>query len=142
MSYSDDAQTADPANNNNNNNNETPIRNNPLLRSANPLVSDLEQEVLDEYARLLDNVNKVCPPPPPPQPFPTPLFFTNENEKRVHVANITGRYNVVSIRPGPPRRRPGLGDARRPAPPGAQDGDRVHPAQGQRVQHRAAAADL
>lgn len=60
MSYSDDAQTADPANNNNNNNNETPIRNNPLLRSANPLVSDLEQEVLDEYARLLDNVNKVC----------------------------------------------------------------------------------
>lgn len=68
MSYSDDAQTADPANNNNNNNNETPIRNNPLLRSANPLVSDLEQEVLDEYARLLDNVNKVCPPPPPPNP--------------------------------------------------------------------------
>ncbi|KAL2221856.1 DASH complex subunit Dad3-domain-containing protein [Thermoascus aurantiacus ATCC 26904] len=59
MSYSDDAQTADPANNNNNNN-ETPIRNNPLLRSANPLVSDLEQEVLDEYARLLDNVNKLA----------------------------------------------------------------------------------
>lgn len=25
-----------------------------------PLVSELEQEVLDEYARLLDNVNKVC----------------------------------------------------------------------------------
>lgn len=32
--------------------------NNPLL-SDNPLVSDLEQEVLDEYARLLRNVNQV-----------------------------------------------------------------------------------
>ncbi|KAL1967936.1 hypothetical protein VTN77DRAFT_2353 [Rasamsonia byssochlamydoides] len=32
---------------------------NPLLGPANPLVTDLEQEVLDEYARLLDNVNKL-----------------------------------------------------------------------------------
>lgn len=32
---------------------------NPLLRPSNPLVSDLEQEVLDEYTRLLENVNKV-----------------------------------------------------------------------------------
>ncbi|PWY84897.1 hypothetical protein BO70DRAFT_379029 [Aspergillus heteromorphus CBS 117.55] len=32
---------------------------NPLLRASNPLVSDLEQEVLDEYARLLGNVNKL-----------------------------------------------------------------------------------
>ncbi|KAI9376375.1 DASH complex subunit Dad3-domain-containing protein [Aspergillus egyptiacus] len=32
---------------------------NPLLRSSNPLVTDLEQEVLDEYARLLGNVNKL-----------------------------------------------------------------------------------
>lgn len=32
---------------------------NPLLRDSNPLVSNLEQEVLDEYARLLGNVNKV-----------------------------------------------------------------------------------
>ena len=31
---------------------------NPLL-GDNPLVSDLEQEVLDEYARLLRNVNQV-----------------------------------------------------------------------------------
>ncbi|GKZ18082.1 hypothetical protein AbraIFM66951_006534 [Aspergillus brasiliensis] len=36
---------------------ETP--NNPLLRTTNPLVSSLEQEVLDEYARLLGNVNKL-----------------------------------------------------------------------------------
>lgn len=35
---------------------------NPLLRSSNPLVSDLEQEILDEYARLLGNVNKVGQP--------------------------------------------------------------------------------
>ncbi|KAJ9300655.1 hypothetical protein DTO271G3_1819 [Paecilomyces variotii] len=32
---------------------------NPLLRPSNPLVSDLEQEVLDEYTRLLENVNKL-----------------------------------------------------------------------------------
>lgn len=32
--------------------------NNPLLGN-NPLVSDLEQEVLEEYARLLRNVNQV-----------------------------------------------------------------------------------
>lgn len=31
-----------------------------LLSPSPPLVSELEQEVLDEYARLLDNVNKVC----------------------------------------------------------------------------------
>ncbi|KAI2878207.1 hypothetical protein CBS115988_3278 [Aspergillus niger] len=35
---------------------ETP---NPLLRTTNPLVSSLEQEVLDEYTRLLGNVNKL-----------------------------------------------------------------------------------
>ncbi|KAL2821658.1 DASH complex subunit Dad3-domain-containing protein [Aspergillus granulosus] len=32
---------------------------NPLLRPSHPFVSDLEQEVLDEYARLLGNVNKL-----------------------------------------------------------------------------------
>ncbi|RAH44455.1 DASH complex subunit DAD3 family protein, partial [Aspergillus brunneoviolaceus CBS 621.78] len=32
---------------------------NPLLNPSNPLVTDLEQEVLDEYARLLGNVNAV-----------------------------------------------------------------------------------
>lgn len=41
---------------------ETP---NPLLRTTNPLVSSLEQEVLDEYTRLLGNVNKVRLPPNP-----------------------------------------------------------------------------
>lgn len=35
---------------------------NPLLRASNPLVNDLEQEVLDEYTRLLGNVNKVRSP--------------------------------------------------------------------------------
>ncbi|CAI7593490.1 unnamed protein product [Penicillium bialowiezense] len=33
--------------------------NNPLLGSDNPLVSDLEQEVLEEYSRLLRNVNQL-----------------------------------------------------------------------------------
>ncbi|PLN79185.1 DASH complex subunit Dad3-domain-containing protein [Aspergillus taichungensis] len=32
---------------------------NPLLRASNPQVSTLEQDVLDEYARLLGNVNKL-----------------------------------------------------------------------------------
>ncbi|PLB42101.1 DASH complex subunit DAD3 family protein [Aspergillus candidus] len=32
---------------------------NPLLRASNPQVSNLEQDVLDEYARLLGNVNKL-----------------------------------------------------------------------------------
>lgn len=32
---------------------------NPLLGPDHPLVSDLEQEVLDEYARLSRNVNQV-----------------------------------------------------------------------------------
>ena len=32
---------------------------NPLLGTSNPNVSDLEQDVLDEYTRLLGNVNKV-----------------------------------------------------------------------------------
>ncbi|EAW13023.1 DASH complex subunit DAD3 family protein [Aspergillus clavatus NRRL 1] len=31
---------------------------NSLLRASTPLVSDLEQEVLEEYTRLLGNVNK------------------------------------------------------------------------------------
>lgn len=38
---------------------------NPLLEPANPLVTNLEQEVLDEYARLLDNLHKVHLLPPP-----------------------------------------------------------------------------
>lgn len=33
--------------------------NNPLLGDDTALVSDLEQEVLDEYTRLLRNVNQV-----------------------------------------------------------------------------------
>ncbi|KAL4975331.1 DASH complex subunit Dad3-domain-containing protein [Aspergillus desertorum] len=32
---------------------------NAFLRPSHPLVSELEQEVLDEYARLLGNVNKL-----------------------------------------------------------------------------------
>ncbi|PGH01770.1 hypothetical protein AJ79_07818 [Helicocarpus griseus UAMH5409] len=56
-------------NDNNNDNNDTPAptttaaatassTTNPLLRS-NPLLSPLEQEVLDEYTRLLGNMNKL-----------------------------------------------------------------------------------
>ena len=37
-----------------------PATENAFLRPSHPLVTDLEQEVLDEYARLLGNVNKVC----------------------------------------------------------------------------------
>ncbi|KAK1146038.1 hypothetical protein N8T08_003686 [Aspergillus melleus] len=38
---------------------DSSVSENPLLRASNPLVSDLEQEVLDEYTRLLGNVNKL-----------------------------------------------------------------------------------
>ncbi|KAI9928316.1 hypothetical protein AWENTII_008032 [Aspergillus wentii] len=47
---SDPATTTPPAD---------PESENPLLRASNPLVTDLEQEVLDEYTRLLGNVNKL-----------------------------------------------------------------------------------
>ncbi|KAL4931561.1 DASH complex subunit DAD3 family protein [Aspergillus undulatus] len=36
-----------------------PSTENAFLRPSHPLVSDLEQEVLDEYARLAENVNKL-----------------------------------------------------------------------------------
>lgn len=36
----------------------TSVAANPLLRD-DPLLSPLEQDVLDEYARLLENMNKV-----------------------------------------------------------------------------------
>ncbi|BCS19181.1 DASH complex subunit DAD3 family protein [Aspergillus puulaauensis] len=36
-----------------------PATENAFLRPSHPLVTDLEQEVLDEYARLLGNVNKL-----------------------------------------------------------------------------------
>ncbi|KAI9045235.1 DASH complex subunit DAD3 family protein [Aspergillus affinis] len=38
---------------------DSSVSENPLLRASNPHVSDLEQEVLDEYIRLLGNVNKL-----------------------------------------------------------------------------------
>ena len=49
---------------------------NPLLGNDNPLVSELEQEVLDEYSRLLRNVNQVRWPRSPP-----PL---SRRDSRVH----------------------------------------------------------
>ncbi|KAL4784952.1 DASH complex subunit Dad3-domain-containing protein [Aspergillus varians] len=36
-----------------------PAAEHAFLRPSHPLVSDLEQEILDEYARLLGNVNKL-----------------------------------------------------------------------------------
>lgn len=46
---------------NNNQADPSPTPSNPLLRPSNPAVSPLEQEVLDEYTRLLGNVNKASP---------------------------------------------------------------------------------
>jgi DASH complex subunit DAD3 len=64
--------------------------NNPLLGDDNPLVSELEQEVLDEYSRLLRNVNQVrrqssrsSPPQaalrPSPLSLPRRVFSTEAN---------------------------------------------------------------
>lgn len=46
---------------NNNQADPSPAPSNPLLRPSNPAVSPLEQEVLDEYTRLLGNVSKASP---------------------------------------------------------------------------------
>ena len=59
MPSSMDTNTPTPTAPDNNSSNHPTTPENPLLRASNPLVSDLEQEVLDEYARLLGNVNKV-----------------------------------------------------------------------------------
>lgn len=48
----------DNSNPNPNPNADDSARENPLLRPSNLLVSDLEQQVLDEYSLLLGNVNK------------------------------------------------------------------------------------
>jgi DASH complex subunit DAD3 len=57
--------------------------NNPLLDDDNPLVSELEQEVLDEYSRLLRNVNQVSradrPLPAIKPSFPRRVFSTGTN---------------------------------------------------------------
>jgi hypothetical protein len=36
----------------------------PLPNTANEDLSPLEQDVLDEYERLAENMKKVCSPPP------------------------------------------------------------------------------
>lgn len=55
MSHDNFLRSTTPSRDTSNTGNE----NNPLLSSSGGLVSELEQEVLDEYARLLENVNKV-----------------------------------------------------------------------------------
>jgi hypothetical protein len=55
----DPAETSTPPDQSSNAEASHGHRNNPLLGSDNPLVSDLEQEVLEEYTRLLRNVNQV-----------------------------------------------------------------------------------
>ena len=61
-------------------NNTTPESpSNPLLRASNPLVTDLEQEVLDEYSRLLGNVNKVHSVPLLPCFIPCVQWKTQSN---------------------------------------------------------------
>lgn len=74
---------------------------NPLLRASNPLVSDLEQEVLDEYTRLLGNVNKVNTPPS----FPY-IILLSQNKEREPSTNERvphSSYPILSpLSPAPP----------------------------------------
>lgn len=62
MSHDNFLRSTTPSRDTSNTGNES----NPLLSSSGGLVSELEQEVLDEYARLLENVNKVRSPSPIP----------------------------------------------------------------------------
>lgn len=88
--------------------------NNPLLSSSGGLVSELEQEVLDEYARLLENVNKVHPP----------TLFSQQRTRL-----LTLSVDIARRRPRQPRRQSRFSDTRWPAPPRTQDGDCVHAAE-------------
>lgn len=98
MSHYDDTnpQTADAAD-------ESPSAaatrtNNPLLHPSNPLVSDLEQEVLDEYARLLDNVNKVQQPLTPNLDW---IFLQNGSiaNARSIQSQLAGALDTLSANP-------------------------------------------
>ncbi|RAK79899.1 uncharacterized protein BO72DRAFT_23747 [Aspergillus fijiensis CBS 313.89] len=72
VSIKDDPSPAEEDHTNPKTSTTTSSSSNPLLNPSNPLVTDLEQEVLDEYARLLGNVNAVgfsFLPPLPPWPY-------------------------------------------------------------------------
>ena len=73
--------------------------NNPLLGNGKPLVSELEQEVLDEYSRLLRNVNLVrrtsqtsCLVLPPNCTKRVPIVFRLFNLLRTWVTTINLQF--------------------------------------------------
>lgn len=88
-----------------------------------PELTPLEQEVLDEYERLAHNMKQVR------KPRSTPCR----------------RLCLTRAEAGHGARRAGLAardrDPRRPARAGAQDEPGLYPAQGERLQHCAAAGD-
>lgn len=92
--------------------------------SQDPELSPLEQQVLDEYATLvgnLDNVRFLVPHPP------------SQSALTGYSAAVRNSWRT---RGEPLSRDPGLA-----ARAGAQDGDGLHAAEGERVLHRAAAGD-
>lgn len=110
--------------------------NNPLLGNDNPLVSELEQEVLDEYSRLLRNVNQVSRAgsrdlAPRVVPFPKiARCILYLGDFGVRVADINSCVHPALRENLRPRRFPSFHDPRWPPTTGAQDGDGVHTAQG------------
>lgn len=72
--------------------------NNPLLGDDNPLVSELEQEVLDEYSRLLRNVNQVS------RPDQQPTLRTAERTHPYHKSSLQPETDLPCYMSSSPRR--------------------------------------
>ncbi|KAL5362396.1 DASH complex subunit Dad3-domain-containing protein [Aspergillus floccosus] len=71
---------------------------NPLLRASNPLVSDLEQEVLDEYSRLLGNVNKVDTPSTRlPGVYRPPVQLSQPTSLSQKLADLSGDPSSLTL---------------------------------------------
>lgn len=112
-----------------------------------PELSPLEQEVLEEYEVLAENMKKVfifCSPPPAPStphPLPShPAYLPTSRSPFPHTQMGQGlrvptgrRIRLTSLARPPPRhpsRGPQHRDPRRPAGPRAQDEPRLHASQG------------
>lgn len=107
---------------------------NPLL--SPPELSPLEQEVLEEYERLAENMKKVRNPLPLHVPQSENHLSASFKKTLIPTLKSTAR-----LRPRHHGEPADDADPRRPARARAQDEPRLHAAQGQRVQHRAAAGD-
>lgn len=107
-----------------------------------PELSPLEQEVLDEYERLAENMKKVRLPHPWDSGAQRGIKADAGNSPQKKTDNTQPcAGETARIDDRPPRFQPQQRHPRRPAGARAQDEPGVHASQGQRVQHRPAAGD-